>query len=411
MADITVTNQGAANKAKFTNNVVWATASIGYVFFLDSGTDVVYVKTTDGGQTWGVKTTFFAGNVVIASFWFEKWTPGDTGTKIHVVHIDSGTDDVVHQWFDTADDSISAQHVVFAGSTMLSNLANSLSIAKMRGGNLIVVFDGDAAAETGTYRSVDGGVNWTIRTNAYEAASDWAWVLPGNELDNNDAYIIYFDSSTSEVTLKVHDDSANTNSESAVIAAVVQYVNDPDGRYPLHAAIRHSDGHTILVLITERDPAGATADFRVFDINGSASIVEKTALATNIDDCYYPSVFVDNLTDDIYVAYIGKRDGSEQLEVANSTGVYYSKSTDDGATWSAGDTAYSAALASMRGTMVAPGGPRFGVVWITGTTSFMGYNYDNSVAFSESTTTTTTTPDPHLLHGARDLTIGLTLGV
>lgn len=43
------------------------------------------------------------------------------------------------------------------------------------------------------------------------------------------------------------------------------------------------------------------------------------------DDYWYPQVFIDQLTDDIYVVYNGKRDGSQTLGTA--TTVNYVKST------------------------------------------------------------------------------------
>ena len=126
--------------------------------------------------------------------------------------------------------------------------------------------------------------------------------------------------------------------------------------------------------VSERDTV--TSDHQVYDINGTGSITALTAITTNIDDHYFPSVYIDQLTNDIYVAYNGKRDGSEVMDT--TTKVYYTKSTDDGASWSAGDTAYMEGDAGVVIQTFCPKmGDRFYVGWQVGTT-ILG-NYVNSV--------------------------------
>ena len=148
------------------------------------------------------------------------------------------------------------------------------------------------------------------------------------------------------------------------------------GRAPFDAAVRPSDGHLVVAVWTERDTA--TADFRVFDINGTGSITEKTALATDKDDSYHPSVYIDP-GNNIYVAYMGKLDGSETLDT--TVGVYYRKSTDGGTTWGA-ETAYSDGTGNWRGTWVALNGPRFLVAWYVNATADYLTNVTNSVAYT-----------------------------
>ncbi|MBI4090483.1 MAG: hypothetical protein HY422_00495, partial [Candidatus Komeilibacteria bacterium] len=98
-------------------------------------------------------------------------------------------------------------------------------------------------------------------------------------------------------------------------------------------------------------------------------------------------VYIDS-ADNIYVAYVGKRDGSETLGTTN--GVYYTKSTDGGANWSAGDTAYSATASDWRHTWAAPSGPRFMAVWRDISAGTLLENYDNSVIATAALTGTVT---------------------
>ena len=151
--------------------------------------------------------------------------------------------------------------------------------------------------------------------------------------------------------------------------------------YPFSASVRQSDGHLIVTAVTNRDLGGA--NHLVWDVTSTgstpfASSTAKTNIATNIDDHYYPSVFIDQLSDDIFVAYNGKRDGSETL--GTTTGVYYTKSTDGGTNWTAGDTAYSQTSGAILQTWAPLMGPRFHVSWRIAAT-LVG-NAVNSVTFS-----------------------------
>jgi hypothetical protein len=210
--------------------------------------------------------------------------------------------------------------------------------------------------------------------NLYEANQGRAKLYPGNEADPQDMWALFYDDSATALTLKVHDDSADTNSESATIATVSTSQAEGASHHPFDAALRPSDGHLIVAVWTELD--SATGDFRVFDLDGTASIVEKTALATDTDDSYHPAVYIDP-SGAIYVAYIGKLDGSETL--GTTVGVYYRKSTDGGTTWGA-ETLYSTGPGFYRGAWTPAGGPRFLVGWRDATASDLLTNFDNSIA-------------------------------
>ena len=105
------------------------------------------------------------------------------------------------------------------------------------------------------------------------------------------------------------------------------------------------------------DAAGE--DFLAYDWNGTTATA-LTALTTDIDDMYFPSVFIDQETCNIYIAYIGKSDGSETLGTTNI--VYYAKSTDNGITWTK-DTVMSDSNTDYRQTWAPLMGDRFYVVW------------------------------------------------
>lgn len=376
MADITLTTSASSGTigARPMRSVVFTTSLIGYVFFVDSNSDFSYLKTTDGGQTWSGLNVVRAGSVLGADVWFDKWTPTGTGTIIHTWYIDANT--VFYRSLDTSGDTLGTETTVFAGASAVSGRGVFVSGAKAVGGNLLCAFDIDAGAEHGTYRSTDSGANWGSRTDFVEATVDQLLMFPGNAADPQDMWALYQDASTDELTLKVHDDSANTNSESTAITLVEQ-VTDGTGQYAFSAAVRHSDGLLVSAFWNAFD--SATGDFKCVVWNGTSAPTTKTDIVTDTDDGYYPAVYIDQGTDNIYVAYRGLRDGTEVL--GSTTKVYYVKSTDGGTTWSSGNTAMQAGATDAGRQVFAPlSGPRFYPVWKGPTIGTYTGNFSNSVA-------------------------------
>lgn len=377
MADVSMDASSTLATMHGMRNMVFVTQDKGYFFFRDADTFFKYVKTTDGGRSWSAVVTI-NGTDALAGFdvWFDQWTPGNKDSIIHIWWFGTTGDKVFYQSFNTTNDVIAAAATVFTGVTSVSGRGVFVSGARMKGGKLFCAFDIDAGAEHGTYSSADNGVTWTSRTDIVEATIDQAFAFPGNEADTNDCWFLYHDASTDELTLKVYDDSADTVAESSVIQSLIENVTDGTGQYGFNGSIRHSDGHLIVAAMSEYDPLGATADLQVFDINGTASITTKTDIATNTDDCYYPTVFINNKNDDIYVAYIGKTDGSETL--GSSASVYYAKSTDRGTSWTK-DVLYSATGSNWKRSQTPLNGARFIVNWIDNTTPQVWTNHTNSI--------------------------------
>lgn len=375
VADVTIDGTISSATARGIRSLVYTSASTGYQFYVDSGGTFVYSKTTDGGITWGSPVTVAAATTHVAfDVWYDQWTVGITGTLIHTWYFDTTSSDVFYRTLDTSNDTLGTQRTVFTGASAVAGRPAFVSGTKARGGNLLCCFDIDAGTEIGTYRSVDAGVNWTVRTNIMETATDdWAFLFPGNEADNQDIWAIYGDTSANLMTFKAYDDSANTIAESASITAFTPGT-DGLGQFPWGGAIRHSDGHLIAAIWSARD--AGTADMHIYDMNGVASVVTKTDIVTDTDDVYFAGVNIDG-SGVIRVAYNGKRDGSENLDT--TTGIYYTTSTDGGTTWAAGDTSISTdALTTNEQVWVPPNGPKFGVSWRNGS-NVLKTNAVNSV--------------------------------
>jgi hypothetical protein len=334
-------------------------ANVGYFFYNDrSDGDLKYRKSTNLNAalpTWSAPVVIHAGANTVSCFTWPDWyTPGDSGTKIHILYMDDGVDDVFYRSLDISTDTLDTERTVFAGTTLTNSC---LSITKTRGGNLLAAWDSNST-DRGAAKSTDGGTTWAPITSPIEAdANDQCTLYPANLADANDAWAIYFDVSASEYSLKTWDDSAGTWSEVALYSGVTfDFFN---GAYS--GAVRHSDGHLIFAAYTTQIDQ-ATNDFAIYDIANAGSITQKTNPITNMDDWGAPRIFVNQANNDLYACYVGKADGSETW--ASSINFYFKKSTDGGSTWGTETLLTDAANTSMGFYFIPPTGRRLIATWM-----------------------------------------------
>lgn len=386
MADVTIDGSINTATARGMRSVVFTSATDGYFFYADTGAaGLKYSKTTDGGATWGAGVLVSAAIAPVAyDVWFDQWTPGDSGTLIHIWYFDVTGDDVLYRTLDTSSDTLGTVRTVFAGATSVAGRGCFVSGTKTRSGYLYCAYDIDAGAEKGLHRSTDGGPTWSasLATTFVEATIDQCFLFPATGTgDNNDCWALYQDASADAVTLKMWDSSAAAQVESATIAAQGESPTDLNGQYGFSASVRHSDGH--LLMASRVAGLGAAGAFEFYDIASTSSWTKKTNIdAVNHDDNWYPSTFIDQATGDIYLAYIGALDGSEA--VGTTAAVHYVKSTDGGTTWGAEQAYQQSADNAVRQTWAPLMGPRFYVGSRVGTT-LIG-NAVNSLSFSSGST-------------------------
>src|SRR3990167_7152677 len=380
MAEVTVEAAMLAGTTRGMRAVVFVTNNIGYVFGINGDNDLDYMKTTNGGLTLSAATDVFTGTVEAFDVWYDQWTPGDTGRIIHIWYIQGGTgDDLLYTQLNTNGDVQTDRTVVSLTSTAASR-TQFISGTKTRGGNLYCAYNIDNITESGMYRSVDNGANWSVMTSPMEGDDgDQCKLFPANVADPQDIWILYQDASTDELTLKEYDNSGNSFTESAALT-MAEETTDASGQYGLDGAIRHSDGHLIVAYMSTYDAAGgSTNNFNVYDINSTGSLTALTAIATGVDHIYYPSVYLNQDQPDwIYVAYLGVSAGTSTL--TSSIPVVYALSKDRGLTWTK-DIAMSTSTTDYRQTWAPLNGERFMVTWMDISAVSLLTNNDNSKEF------------------------------
>jgi hypothetical protein len=299
-----------------------------YEFYIDVSNDPGFRTSTDYGQSWSAFTALKATTCTMFSIWYDRWTDptGGLGDYIHCAYADSGSDDVFYRTIDTSNaDTLGTERTPFAGSSTASGCY--LSITRTRGGNVIIGGTIDAGVELFCYKTANLGVNWSSIAAVAEATNDQMIMMPGWGADNQDAMCFFWDNDATEISVKYYDDSANSWSEASIATSVT---NTTTGQPQFAAAVDHTNSQNLLVFWTITDTANA--DLRCFKVTQSA----QTETASNVvlnstDDQGMCGIVIDKTTEDWYVFYIGKSDGTETYN--SSVNIYYKISTDDGATW------------------------------------------------------------------------------
>jgi len=301
-----------------------------YHIFIDTGSDVFYKKSVDGGLSWGQPISIFTGTVIAVSLWYDGWS-GGAGGKIHIVYTETGGSDILYRSIDTASaDALSTQTTVFAGSSAIAG--GALTIWRERNGDLRVAGAIDAGTEDGAWSSTDVGATWgdTIADPSEGGTTDQYLGLPGWNADTADGMIIFWDASADELSVKRYDDSANSWAETSIAATMVD--TTAANTFPHYAAaVDIVNSRNVVVAWSRVD--FATAKLRCWTITDSAITEVTNVVSSSTDDQGLCAIAIDVYTGRWYVFYCGKTDGSESWNA--TINVYYKVSQDSGTTWGA----------------------------------------------------------------------------
>lgn len=344
----------------------WINTSKGVVVHIDGGADINYSYTDDGGATWST-TNVFTGNCRQVAAWFDRETPGDTGTLLHFAWVDSDDRTVQHGTVDIDDGTLGTLTDIWTGLTINTNDSElyRVCITKSKSGNLYVGYKTPSDA-IDFARSTNGGTSWTTGLNdVYESTTedDWAMLYPANTADDDDIAAIYWDASASEISVKIWDNSVGTwGGETSILSSMTLEA----ARRNMDAAIRLSD--ELIVGIAWSGFDTSTADLLPFTVNANSTSSPTVATGGTFDDVItnqgeagYCAITINQQNDDIYVAYIA---GGTMF---NSCDVHYKISDDDMNTWGSEqtmneDTADDFRLVSSGRTITSHGG-RYQPMW------------------------------------------------
>lgn len=314
-----------------TNYLIQTPTGVLYLVYVDSDSDVSFRKSTDGGLTWSEPTTVFVGTLTSLSVWYDRWSNISAGL-IHCAYSESVTDDTLYRTIDTENnDTLSTQTLIFDGASTATG--GHLSITRAVGGNVYCKTCIDAGTEGGFFRLPNANVPngaWDAARTIDEAlaTTDQMILLPDYDAaDTQDIMAIFWDASANEVSRKLHDDSANSWTETSIATSM------PDSLATIafpHFAVAMDIANTQHILVVWSDADAVNADLRCWTIDAT-TITAKTDVVTNsADDQGLVAITLDS-DGKWWVFYAGKTDGSETA--FTSLNIYCKCSSDSGSTW------------------------------------------------------------------------------
>jgi hypothetical protein len=313
------------------SHIVQTPAGVLYAFFCDTSNDLAFRKSTDGGLTWGTPTVMYTGSIFALACWYDRWS-GINADLIHLAYTEIDTSDVRYRTINVASaDALSTETVIFAGASTAGG--GALAVARARGGNVYCRVTIDAGAEGGFFRlpnaNVPNGAWDAARTIDEALATNDKWILlPGFAADNQDIIMMFWDTSTDEITRKLYDDSANTWAESTAITAMVDttvVIASPH----FAAAVDLANSKHWFIAWSGVDTA--TAQLRCWTVTESTFAEVTAVVSSSTDDQGLAALAFDTVTGYLVAYYVGATDGSETFSTAVK--VYYKISTDGGTTW------------------------------------------------------------------------------
>ncbi len=318
---------------------VFISDQVGYVFYRDGNGSCVYAKTTTGGDSWNTATTVDSQiDCIKIVVWYDQWTPGDTGDNIHILTLDTGSDDLFYNRLDVTNDirSNGTSPVNISDNSgqasVIAAAANTMALTKATDGTIYASLnDNDDSYVVSCTGSCNVGTNWNeVGTSPFDAGqNDLSLLAP---LAGGDIMLINRDISSDILQYRVWNGTSWLTWDT--IDGSAPENGDHDGGMSL--SVDRDTGDIYLVYAADNNSgAGFTVqdhDIRTALYNGS-SWSNTANLFTNIPlrGVHNVSVGYDQNTGDVYVGYIMR----DTIATATTGNVYWRVSTTSMASWGA----------------------------------------------------------------------------
>ena len=322
----------------FGSRTVFISDQVGYHFYRDSSNECVYSKSTDGGSSWGgaviVDDQGTATDCFNIAVWYDRWTPGDTGSMIHIVTLDNGSDSLFYNAIDTANSdtrltgstAIDADPGASQGASITAGTSYP-SITKGTDGTLYVgVMDAQDQFVLICSTTCGTASNWAEDNGGSpgENANEGQLLVP---LPNGDVMFIENDTSASDILTKVF----TGGSWDAGFATVDNNAAD-NTTYDqqMAATVDPKTGDIYLAYLADVSTLGRQDDIRTAIYSGGSWNAGTADVLTNdLRGITGVSIAFDSNTADIYVAYTATSTNG----TAAQQNVYWQKSSDGMASW------------------------------------------------------------------------------
>ena len=314
-----------------------------WFFYVDSGSDLAYVRTADISATtptWDSPVIVRAGRVLAFGIWFDQWTPGDSGTIVHIAYLDSTANDVFYRKLDTSDNSLGTEDadlVSESGITItdvlspLVHLRGDISITKSAASTPFVHIAGDPAAGASEQFHIKQSTGDWVSAGALfhevagSSAVDRCIIFPGNEADKNDIFGFYIDASANSAEIKQYDASVPSVAQIHSLAGLTENSSGSEASI----CIDQNNKHAYIAFWNATD--STSADLLFYDMTSAATIGSVVTVISNLAESGNAHMTHDPTNDRLYLFYVN---GSAGAWFSNSLGVYRF-SDNNGVSWSA----------------------------------------------------------------------------
>ncbi len=338
-------NTTAAVHTQSGSSVVFIDDQVGYKFYRTAAGTCAYRKTTNGGTTWNAAVTVDNQTDCISiSVWYDQWTPGDTGTNIHISTIDTSLDELHYNRLDTSSDTLLLATAITAASGLAATFTsgtNENSITKATDGYIYMVSDdanGTQLRRCQTNCGVSG--SWSTPGTAPQGNVDsWSLLMP---LSGGNVMLI--NRTTTNTLVSSVWNGTSWSVFTTIDAAAVRNTTYDVG---VAATLDTDTGDIYIAYITDNDTfTTADHDLRTA-IYSAGSWSSKTAVFTNVATRGLLQVAIsrDQNNGDIYVGYTAR----SAIATATTGNIFWVRSTDDMNSWGAQQGPMDTSSADMYG--------------------------------------------------------------
>lgn len=317
---------------------VFISQSTGYSFYVNSGGECSYSKTTDGGSSWGTAVTVDSQtDCTSIAVWYDQWTPGDAGTRIHVATIDVGVDDIWYRSFNTADDTFDntifniSDNATYGGTLVVG--ANYVSITKSTTGALYAAtMDASDSIVMRCTATCTTDTNWSENSPTFAVGIDQPILLPQA---SGAVMLLQWDVSADDLQHKIFSSGSVWDTSWTTIEANAAANTTYDASFG--AVIDPSSFEVYLVAADDASTLGTDDDVKVWRYSagawGARTDVVSASACAGVSDCGITGAKIawDETTGYLYVIYTAQSTPG----TATTGNVYWKYSTDAGSTWSA----------------------------------------------------------------------------
>lgn len=318
---------------------VFISDQTGYKFYRDSTGICVYSKTTNGGSLWGAAVTVDAQtDCHQVTVWYDRWTPGDTGTNIHIATMDVGNDDVWYNRLDTSSDTrllgtapVSTLTGSAQGASTLTEGENFTSITKGTDGTIYMYSNDGTTAPIDSFvvectTTCQTNTNWTeTGANPFDVASDQSILMP---LSGGSIMLINRDISADLIRFKTWNNTAWSGAWTTIASSATENATYDVG---MAVTLSTTTGNMYLAYIANNATLGTDDVIRSAVYSGGSWSLTTDVLSSTIMGLTSIAIAVDSNTNGVYVAYSGQAIAN----TAATANVLWKKSLDGMSTWSA----------------------------------------------------------------------------